>query len=146
MIFPAEPGCRGGVVCCRDNVDGSAGFAQARPMLNADANNAARACCLDCSLALNDRAMLSASSPAKAGDPVFRDASDGSETLRHTGYPACAGYDGLFRPCCAFFVMRKMSRKAPRKIPRKRKGKCQEKAVTMANFRHTITAKLHDPR
>src|SRR5712664_1744260 len=29
------------------------------------------------------------SSPAKAGDPVFR-----GEKPRRTGYPACAGYDG----------------------------------------------------
>jgi hypothetical protein len=33
------------------------------------------------------------SSPAKAGDPVFRDVGDGIERLRRTGYPACAGYD-----------------------------------------------------
>ncbi len=35
------------------------------------------------------------SSPAKAGDPVFRGASDRAEKLRRTGYPACAGYDDL---------------------------------------------------
>src|SRR5258705_5569298 len=35
------------------------------------------------------------SSPAKAGDPVFRGASDRAENPRRTGYPACAGYDGL---------------------------------------------------
>ena len=34
------------------------------------------------------------SSPAKAGDPVFRGVSDGIERPRRTGYPACAGYDG----------------------------------------------------
>jgi hypothetical protein len=34
------------------------------------------------------------SSPAQAGDPVFRDVSDGIEKPRRTGYPACAGYDG----------------------------------------------------
>jgi len=34
------------------------------------------------------------SSPVKAGDPVFRDANDGAEKPRHTGYPAFAGYDG----------------------------------------------------
>ena len=33
------------------------------------------------------------SSPAKAGDPVFRDISDRIEKPRRTGYPACAGYD-----------------------------------------------------
>jgi hypothetical protein len=33
------------------------------------------------------------SSPAKAGDPVFRDVSDGIEKPQRTGYPACAGYD-----------------------------------------------------
>ena len=33
------------------------------------------------------------SSPAKAGDPVIRSASDGIEKPRRTGYPACAGYD-----------------------------------------------------
>jgi hypothetical protein len=34
------------------------------------------------------------SSPAKAGDPVFRGSSDGIERPQRTGYPACAGYDG----------------------------------------------------
>ena len=33
------------------------------------------------------------SSPAKAGDPVFRDVSDRTEKLRHTGYSAFAEYD-----------------------------------------------------
>jgi hypothetical protein len=37
------------------------------------------------------------SSPTKAGDPVFRDVSDGRERPRRTGYPACAGYDGSLR-------------------------------------------------
>jgi hypothetical protein len=37
---------------------------------------------------------LQLSSPAQAGDPVFRDVSDGIEKPRRTGYPACAGYDG----------------------------------------------------
>src|SRR5258707_165932 len=37
------------------------------------------------------------SSPAKAGDPVFRDVSNGIERLRRTGYSAFAEYDG----CCA---------------------------------------------
>jgi hypothetical protein len=36
------------------------------------------------------------SSPAKAGDPVFRGASDRAEKPRRTGYPACAGYDGCW--------------------------------------------------
>ncbi len=35
------------------------------------------------------------SSPAKAGDPVFRGASDRTEKPRRTGYPACAEYDSL---------------------------------------------------
>src|SRR5258706_4220243 len=35
------------------------------------------------------------SSPAKAGDPVFRGVSDGIAKPRRTGYPACAGSDGL---------------------------------------------------
>ena len=35
------------------------------------------------------------SSSAKADDPVFQRASDGIEKPRRTGYPACAGYDGL---------------------------------------------------
>jgi hypothetical protein len=34
--------------------------------------------------------ILQLSSPAKAGDPVFRDASDGIEKPRRTGYPAGA--------------------------------------------------------
>jgi hypothetical protein len=34
------------------------------------------------------------SSPAKAGDPVFRGASDRVEKLRRTGYSAFAEYDG----------------------------------------------------
>jgi hypothetical protein len=34
------------------------------------------------------------SSPAKAGDPVIRSASDGTGKPRRTGYAACAGYDG----------------------------------------------------
>jgi hypothetical protein len=34
------------------------------------------------------------SSPAKAGDPVFRGVSDGAEKLRRTGYSAFAEYDG----------------------------------------------------
>jgi hypothetical protein len=34
------------------------------------------------------------SSPAKAGDPVFRGVGDETEKPRRTGYPACAGYDG----------------------------------------------------
>src|SRR5713226_3370352 len=34
------------------------------------------------------------SSPAKAGDPVFRDAGDRTERLRRTGYSAFAEYDG----------------------------------------------------
>jgi hypothetical protein len=35
------------------------------------------------------------SSPAKAGDPVFRGVSDGIEKLRRTGYSAFAEYDGF---------------------------------------------------
>jgi hypothetical protein len=34
-------------------------------------------------------------SSAKAGDPVLRGVSDETERPRRTGYPACAGYDGL---------------------------------------------------
>jgi hypothetical protein len=34
------------------------------------------------------------SSPAKAGDPVFRGVSGGAEKLRRTGYSALAEYDG----------------------------------------------------
>src|SRR5712672_3111228 len=41
------------------------------------------------------RHTLRPSSPAKAGDPVFRGVSDGDEKLRHTGYSAFAEYDGL---------------------------------------------------
>jgi hypothetical protein len=33
------------------------------------------------------------SSPAKAGDPVFRDVSDETEQPRRSGYPAGTGYD-----------------------------------------------------
>jgi hypothetical protein len=36
---------------------------------------------------------LQLSSPAKAGDPVIRGISDGTEKPRRTGYPAYAGYD-----------------------------------------------------
>ncbi len=51
-------------------------------------------------LARNDGIRTSAahsqpSSPAKAGDPVFRDANNGIEKLRCTGYSAFAEYDGL---------------------------------------------------
>ena len=35
------------------------------------------------------------SSPAKAGDLVFRDADVGTEKLRRTGYSAFAEYDGF---------------------------------------------------
>ena len=37
------------------------------------------------------------SSPAHAGDPVFRGVSDGIERPQRTGYPACAEYDGRER-------------------------------------------------
>jgi hypothetical protein len=145
MMFPAEPGCRGGVVCCRDNVDGSAGFAQAGPMLNSTPITQRVIVALDCSLALNDRAMLSASSPRKrviqySETPVMEAKPCGILDTR------VRGYDGLFRhPRYAFFVMRKMPRKKQRKTQQIRNGKCQEKALTMANFRHTIAAKLGDP-
>jgi hypothetical protein len=36
-----------------------------------------------------ERAALSVSSPAKAGDPVLRGVDDGLERSRRTGYPAC---------------------------------------------------------
>jgi hypothetical protein len=55
MMFPAEPGFRGGVVCCRDNVDGSAGFAQAGVMLSSTPITQRVLVALDCSLALNAR-------------------------------------------------------------------------------------------
>jgi hypothetical protein len=35
------------------------------------------------------------SSPAKAGDPVFRGVSDRTEKMRRTGYSAFAEYDGF---------------------------------------------------
>jgi hypothetical protein len=35
------------------------------------------------------------SSPAKAGDPVFRDVNDRAEQLRRTGCSAFAEYDDL---------------------------------------------------
>jgi hypothetical protein len=35
------------------------------------------------------------SSPAKAGDPVFRGGNDRTEKLRRTGYSAFAEYDGF---------------------------------------------------
>src|SRR5260370_10795888 len=41
------------------------------------------------------RHTLKPSSPAKAGDPVFRGVSDVTEKPRRTGYPACAGDDDL---------------------------------------------------
>jgi hypothetical protein len=46
-------------------------------------------------------AILRPSSPAKAGDQVFRDASDGIGNPQRTGYPAFAGYDGFYgaAPC-----------------------------------------------
>jgi hypothetical protein len=37
------------------------------------------------------------SSPAKAGDPVLRDADDGIERPQRTGCPACAGHDSVVR-------------------------------------------------
>src|ERR1700691_155772 len=37
------------------------------------------------------------SSPAKAGDPVLRDVSDGSDIPQRTGYSAFAEYDGFMR-------------------------------------------------
>src|SRR6266496_6695266 len=37
------------------------------------------------------------SSPANAGEPVFRGASDRIEKLRRTGYSAFAEYDGFWR-------------------------------------------------
>jgi hypothetical protein len=40
-------------------------------------------------------AALSAVIAAKAGDPVFRGASDRIEKLRRTGYSAFAEYDGF---------------------------------------------------
>jgi hypothetical protein len=40
---------------------------------------------------------LRLSSPAKAGDPVFRDADAGFDKLRRTGYSAFAEYDGFMR-------------------------------------------------
>ena len=41
------------------------------------------------------RQILRPSSPAKAGDPVFRSFSDRTGKPRRTGYPAFAGYDDL---------------------------------------------------
>src|SRR5882724_12552533 len=48
------------------------------------------------------------SSPAKAGDPVFRGVSGEIEKLQRTGYPACAGYDGSWWSRCR--VLSRMSR------------------------------------
>jgi hypothetical protein len=42
-----------------------------------------------------DAPHLRLSSPAKAGDPVFRVVSEEIEELRRTGYSAFAEYDGL---------------------------------------------------
>src|ERR1700721_2131452 len=39
------------------------------------------------------------SSPAKAGDPVFRGVSDRAEGPRRTGYSAFAEYEELLRSC-----------------------------------------------
>src|SRR6195256_2593612 len=62
--------------------------------------------------------ILQLSSPAKAGDPVFRDASDGIEKPRRTGYPAgachrarrrrdpVAGYDDLLWSSAELFIER----------------------------------------
>src|SRR6267154_5172280 len=54
------------------------------------------------------------SSPAKAGDPVFRDVSDGSGKLQRTGYSAFAEYDGL---CIVTVSARRQScESSPRQI------------------------------
>src|SRR4051794_3828444 len=39
------------------------------------------------------------SSPAKAGDPVFQSRQCSFERPQRTGYPAFAGYDGLYLRC-----------------------------------------------
>src|ERR1019366_1895829 len=46
-------------------------------------------------LKFESMAIRSVRTPAKAGDPVIRDVSDGIGKPRCTGYPAFAGYDGL---------------------------------------------------
>src|SRR3979411_2536539 len=69
--------------------------------------------------------ILQLSSPAKAGDPVFRDASNGIEKPRRTGYPAgachrarrrrdpVAGYDDLLWSSAELFIGRAFAQLRP---------------------------------
>jgi len=68
-----------------------------RPLLAAELNNASGASRREvANVRLMDKSTPHSqpSSPAKAGDPVFRGASDRIEKLRRTGYSAFAEYDG----------------------------------------------------
>jgi hypothetical protein len=67
-----------------------------RPLWAEDLSTARARCAARANVCLmNTNAQRSQpSSPAKAGDPVFRGVSDGIEKLRRTGYSAFAEYDG----------------------------------------------------
>jgi hypothetical protein len=132
---------------CSGNVNGSAGFAQAGVMLNSTPITQRVLVALDRSLALATVQLAMSARCCQRRHPrkpVTQYSEASMMELKGCGIldvPHARGMTGFFGTTLRYFVMRKM----PRKTQHIREGKCQDKAVTMANFRHTITAKLGDP-
>src|SRR6266850_4112363 len=92
-----------------------------------------------------------ASSPAKAGDPVFQSGSDGIEKLRRTGYPACAGYDGIYwgwscepRPLLQFRRRGTVEHLAPGAVEQiERVGFDRQRSALARELRHPLDPREH---